>query len=140
MKKYHTTREGNKMLIAQMEDNHLLSTIELHCREIRNKLEMIDRYHTLKESEKIMYGYDQDNKEVKELVKQEVHVRTDMLSAYVFEASLRKIDVSNILQDTYGRTDKLAGLKQLTASSSIDLVDENFNIETVEDIFKEEED
>ena len=53
MKKYHETKNGEKMLIAQMDDTHLINTIKLYASKIEQSLAMIDKYSTLKESEKI---------------------------------------------------------------------------------------
>ena len=107
MKKYHETKNGEKMLIAQMDDTHLINTIKLYASKIEQSLAMIDKYSTLKESEKILYGFEYNNKDLIKEATQLIQSSTDGLTAYVFEASIRNLNVSQYLQKAFSRTAKI---------------------------------
>lgn len=95
------------MLIAQMDDTHLINTIKFYASKIEQSLAMIDKYSTLKESEKILYGFEYNNKDLIKEATQLIQSSTDGLTAYVFEASIRNLNVSQYLQKAFSRTTKI---------------------------------
>lgn len=107
MKKFHTTANGDKMLIAQMDDDHLKNTIGVYCTRIKSQIQMIDRLATLKESEKILYGFQQSDVNMTNKAAEEINSAASGMSAYIVEACIRDINVSKIVQDAYGRTSSI---------------------------------
>lgn len=96
----HKTKEGVTMLIAEMGDEHLLSTIAIFCNNIGTFREILDNPKELKKSEKILYG--SDNMSEGEAGSKLLSL-TDKLTSYVFEAAIRGLNVSGMLQKAYGR-------------------------------------
>lgn len=96
----HKTKEGITMLIAEMGDEHLLSTINIFCNNINTFREVLDNPKELKKSEKILYGSDtmSEGEAGSKLLS-----LTDKLTSYVFEAAVRGLNISNMLQIAYGR-------------------------------------
>lgn len=100
MKTTHVTKEGDKLLIVEMADDHLISTINLFCKQVKQYREALDNPKEFKKSEEYLYGKDKigENEAGNRLVS-----LTDKLSVYVFEASIRGLDVAKMLQEAYGR-------------------------------------
>ena len=77
----HTTREGKTMLIAQMDDTHLLNTIRLKVSRMADMLELAsieqDEYTTA------LYGL-----RAIDLTTVAVHVRTAIIYLYPYLAEL----------------------------------------------------
>jgi len=96
----HKTKEGITMLIAEMEDNHLLSTINLFCNNIATFINVLDNPKELKKSQQVLYGAEvmSEGEASNKLVS-----LTDKLLPYVFEASIRGLNVADMLQQAYGR-------------------------------------
>jgi hypothetical protein len=124
MKKYHETKNGEKMLIAKMDDTHLINTIKVYAAKIEQSLAMIDKYSTLKESEKILYGFEYNNKDLTKEATQLIQSSTDGLAAYVFEASIRNLNVSQYLQKAFSRTSKI---EKFNSQPILLEIDEDFN-------------
>jgi hypothetical protein len=130
MKTHHTSSKGT-ILIAQMDDNHLMNTIKLHASKIENGLTSLDKLVNLKPSEKILYGINNSDTELEKNIASDIHIRTQALQYYVFEACLRGLEVTEILQETFNR-DK--ALPMLNTESPKLLCDDDF------DVFNENED
>lgn len=96
----HKTKEGVTMLIAEMEDVHLIATINIFCNNINTFREVLDNPKELKKSEKVLYGSDtmSEGEAGGKLLS-----LTDKLTSYVFEAAIRGLDISSMLQIAYGR-------------------------------------
>ena len=106
----HTTAEGQSLLICQMEDGHLFNTINLHCRSIKNARLVIEQGSVeLPTIAKILTGNKFDYE--RQVINAEATIKSshNKLQPYIVEASLRGFNISELLQDTYGRkgVDKL---------------------------------
>lgn len=96
----HKTKEGVTILIAEMGDEHLLSTIAIFCNNINTFREILDNPKEMKKSEKVLYGSEamSDGEAANRLLS-----LTDKLTSYVFEAAIRGLNISDMLQKAYGR-------------------------------------
>lgn len=96
----HKTKEGTTILIVEMEDSHLLNTIELFARQIKQFIDILDNPKERKKSEEVLFG-----KEVmsESEASNKLTSLTDKLVSYVFEAAIRGLDISKTLQAAYGR-------------------------------------
>lgn len=114
----HTTADGTTLLICQMEDSHLVNTISLHCRKIKNARLVIEQGSVeLPTIAKVLTGNKFDYE--RQIVNAEATIKSShsKLQPYVVEASLRGLNISELLQDTYGRkTD--SGVDKLTQVST----------------------
>lgn len=117
MKKTHVTKDGRKILIASMENDHLINTIKLYCNNIKSSLNFIDNYSNLKESEKLLYFSKRDiDEESIENAKSTIQANINNLSSYVFEACIRNLNISEYLQDAFNRKDILNKQNVITES------------------------
>lgn len=107
----HTTKDGKTMLIAEMDNNHLSNTINLICSRISDIAQILDSGTPLKsmtKSQAVMLNIDEVYKEIDEEHLEDIlHSATEHLQPYVFEASLRDMNVTPILQRTFKRSEAL---------------------------------
>ena len=96
----HKTKEGVTMLIVEMGDEHLLSTIAIFCNNINTFRELLDNPKEMKKSERVLYGSEamSEGEAGNKLLS-----LTDKLTSYVFEAAIRGLNISDMLQRAYGR-------------------------------------
>jgi hypothetical protein len=113
--KWHTTRDGKKMLIAQMDDSHLCNQINLLCQNFLEARQGIENAKSMDTVTMILSGYTDNG--VIERLKETIEHYHNILQPYVFEAALRGIDVSTILQIAYGRTKGLVTLPSLNSAT-----------------------
>lgn len=96
----HRARDGNEILIAQMSDSHLVNTIRMLCARLKQA-----RLYT-EQPQSILYealgvspeGWNRDD--ALDIIRW-VHGK---LPAYVTEATLRGLVVTDHLVDAYGRS------------------------------------
>lgn len=98
----HTTKTGQEILIAQMEDSHILNTI----RALMARLEAARHYAEAPQTASVLYealnvkpeGW--DKKDALACIRW-VHER---IPAYILEATLRGLEVTQLVQQGYGRS------------------------------------
>lgn len=104
MYKYHTTAEGKTMLICQMSDPHLLNTIKLI---MRNTLAL----HAAAENSNNQTAYERrlyDQPTLSpEMLADKIKGVADLIAPYVLEASLRGLEVSDLLQAMFKREEQV---------------------------------
>ncbi len=97
----HTTKAGEQLFIAQLEDEHLMNCIGMICKRISEARERLEGVGVSR-AKQALYGLDPE-KSYKQaqlsLQKSVAHVMP-----YVFEAQVRGISASQLLQDAVGRT------------------------------------
>lgn len=118
---YHTRKNGERILIAQMTDRHLENTIKLYCSQIVDlttialgKYEPDDEFLGLF-AQQATPEYQKTN------ARNSIQILYSKLSPYVMEASLRNIDVSEPLQKAFRRKDRVrAKLMDVRAPLALD--------------------
>ena len=100
MQTKHKTSDGSTLFIFEMEDSHLVNTIKIFCGNISTFREILDNPKEMKKSEKILYG---DSLMSESEAANKLASLTDKLAAYVFEAAIRGLNISEMLQVAYGR-------------------------------------
>ena len=100
MYEIHVTNEGVQMMVCEMEDNHLLNTIKLYCRQLKKVVSLIRAAAPMDEYDRALYGIDTLKPEDAAKLTQRFATK---LAPYVLEASLRGLDVSTYLQDAFDR-------------------------------------
>ena len=110
----HTTEDGQTMLIGQMSDDHLKNTIKRLCRELKQCSMILSNQAVIDKTgllQAINENYNtEEMKERAEMSAKGIH---ESLKNYVLEASLRKLDISENLQETYQRTQRMGNNAEL---------------------------
>ena len=113
---FHTTATGETILIASMEDSHLLNAIGLFCRKMEHARAAADAPSTATEFERELYGFDSVSaKDAAAIVRQGMA----LLQPYVLEAALRGLDVRADLQAAIGRTGQLGAVTRLSVGGKV---------------------
>ena len=94
MNKYHTDQQGETKFIMAMTNEHLVNTIKLLCTKIKNTINMVDPSASRKDL--LILGIEVDMGTL-------ICSLEDELSGYLFEACLRWLNITDYLQDAYGR-------------------------------------
>ena len=107
----HTTREGAKLLIAQMSDQHLRNYVNLCFTGIRRAKEICQTGKDASEYERALYDLPKiDDYEAGEAVREAIR----SIYPYLAEAFLRDMrDVQADLIDVMGRSTLLTAMPQL---------------------------
>ncbi len=109
----HTTKDGQSMLICQMEDRHLSNTIKSFCREIEKCRKVITQPSVEDQMIAIFNsGYSQAN--LKEQAGKQLKIYHERLQRYLGEALLRGLNLSNELKIAYGRTGQVTNTFNIT--------------------------
>ena len=104
MYEIHKTAEGHEILIAEMEDSHLLNTINLFCRRIGEAVRVINLEEDVKPDKVIAHlqpRYSAANLLAK--ARKELTDLDEKIAPYIVEAALRGLSVSALLQKAYQR-------------------------------------
>lgn len=97
MYKFHTTADGKKMLIGQMQDQHLLNTIRLYLRKIDEALTLI-KNPVLSDPMVAIFHKVVSPEKVKETAEQTIKFSIETLQPYLMEAYIRD-DLVNTIKD-----------------------------------------
>ena len=118
----HTTKEGDEMMISQMEDSHLINFISMRIEKLNNMKKL------LSSNDIAVTGfqqalYDIDIKAAAKTAKVAVRKITKLLYPYIAEAGVRGLlykgsDLLNILQIGYDRIGKDEKLTDVMAKYS----------------------
>lgn len=104
----HRTTEGREMLIAEMDDSHLLNTINLFCRRLAQAIQIMNREENLVTDKVIAHlqpRYSAANLMAK--ARQELTKADQKIAAYIVEATLRGLNISPLIQKAYQRNTKI---------------------------------
>jgi len=98
-------------LIAEMEDNHLLNTIKFFLRRIKELSAILDSDGNILQmtrSQAALTGAKiaQDHFDP-EVIQDRLQEGVEKLHPYVLEAVLRGMEIKELLQDAFGRTEKI---------------------------------
>lgn len=85
----HIKKDGQQMLIAEMDDSHLLNMIRMLSRGILDIKSGIDRYYKLSPINRVMFFNDNDDGISIEDAQEEIENRVYHLQPYLFEAWFR---------------------------------------------------
>ncbi len=118
---FHTTKDGTKMAICQMEDGHLLNTINMFLRNMAEAKEYLANSTTTDLITEIIFQQDRKAMEVRS--RHFLERAMSFLPRYVFEACVRGLLDAQLverIQIAVGRKSMVASLKMLSAFDSID--------------------
>lgn len=102
----HTTSDGQELLICQMGDQHLLNMIRFLARRIREAQEVLSEQVKPDPMIEILNpGY--SLKAVQDKAKKQLKDAHELIGSYVLEAALRGLLITGILQEAYGRSQKV---------------------------------
>ena len=104
MFKRHKTEDG-EILVAQMEDDHLVNTIRLHCRKIAQYRGVAEGNIASDVFLRVLGNLDSSS--FRREAENQIRMRHSLLVEYVAEAALRGLDVSRHLQMAYGRSEAM---------------------------------
>lgn len=103
----HRTREGVELLIAEMDDEHLLNTINFWLSKLRRARAAVDAPQRTGFNKLLYRTYEQEDTEWAESAIEEFYI---MAPRYFMEALLRDLDLNpevRILQEVMGRSQRL---------------------------------
>ena len=102
LKAIHKDKEGNEMLISQMQDSHLLATIRLFSRRAAQILDRLNQGSHIKLQGALKYSLHFDEDELKEKLEEALLWNINRLVPYSFDAARRGLDISKELQAATG--------------------------------------
>jgi hypothetical protein len=108
MYNFHTTKDGERIMICMMEDRHLINTIKLYLRKIREEVAKINGAPLV--SDPILLAvHPVDTAAIKRQAQSRVKALSEALPPYIAEATLRGLTDLFVedLQSTYGRSSKM---------------------------------
>lgn len=101
MNRIHVTKEGDKILISQMDDNHLKNTINFICREIEKCKSISVTSSEVSKFQKKIIGIDDEDLEDRMMDRAKNY--SEALVYYLAEIALRGIDMSQLVQQVFER-------------------------------------
>ncbi|WGV29197.1 hypothetical protein [Halotia branconii] len=102
----HTTKDGQSMLICQMEDRHLSNTIKSFCREIE-KCRKILTQPTAENQLIAVFNPTYSQANLKSQAEKQLKNYHQKLQPYLAEAFLRRLNLVNEVRIAYGRTERV---------------------------------
>ena len=102
----HVSRSGEESIICEMEDCHLINTIYLYLRDLKQLIQTIDCKNNISDYQKELYGYQNITPKKAALITKEI---SNKLSFYILEGFLRDIltsDIRDLIREAFGRKDK----------------------------------
>ena len=115
----HITADGTEMLIAQMDDTHLINMILKLCRRIKNlRLILESKVSTDVLLSAIKTEFSLEN--AKQKAQWEIKKVDEKLKDYVVEAALRGLDITRELQVAYNRTEAIVDCFALSLEAGND--------------------
>ena len=100
----HTTQDGTKMLIAEMETDHLFRTLDSYCRKLKVCREVLENPNGFSGDvmiQALQPGYSPEacRERAQDLIV-DLH---EKVQPYILEAVIRGMNINEIVQDAYGR-------------------------------------
>lgn len=99
----HTTKNGESILVCQMDDRHLWNTLKMYCRKIKAARKVLEGKAV--PVDPILGAVIGEATPIEQHTKarQELMSSHHALMHFVIEAAVRDFDVQSVLQDAYGR-------------------------------------
>ena len=98
---YHKTKNWQTMLIAQMDNDHLVNTINLIIKQIKDWQEILESWFSKSNLDAILSWY--TSPKLKEKAEDVIKRNLKNLPYYIFEATIRWISYTNELQWLFAR-------------------------------------
>ncbi|BAQ65570.1 hypothetical protein [Geminocystis sp. NIES-3709] len=105
----HKMKDGNSILICQMDDNHLINFIKLLCRKINQSTQILENSN-FKGSVIFQALNPTLSKGIKEKAEAQIRYATSTISPYVLEATLRGLNITELLQSAFQRTEQMPSI------------------------------
>lgn len=99
----HTTATGDILLICCMTNDHLLNTIRSLAAKIQTAVEVLTSPQ-LDDPLIAVFQPDFSKANMQERAKENLEFMHERLQPYVMEAALRGLEITPLLQSTYGRS------------------------------------
>lgn len=110
MYEIHTDSKGNTMLIAQMDDRHLINTINQKLRLFAEAKAALGINISTTDPLISILAPQLSTERLQRQAKQRIQDIHESIQPYILEASLRGLGITVQLQKAYGRTIKLPDL------------------------------
>lgn len=134
---FHTTREGQTMPIAAMDDEHLINTINFFAKAGISATENITQEIKQSRRSKALYG----DRQLNDNQYKEIITRTVLkLGPYVIEATIRGLDIRETLIKLMGRNAKDDEAPNTITSSEELLLTYKIGNKTLQELFDDPED
>ena len=92
----HRTRDGYTMPINQMEDSHLINTIDFFIKKLKQSKEIL----SMKETSKFYKSlYNTGSEDLEEQAIEYVSQFEDKIGDYIYEALIRNIDIKEYIKE-----------------------------------------
>lgn len=101
MNRIHRCNDGKTLFISQMDNSHLVNTLKLICKKVKALKQVAEGVSVSKNA--MIYGLDTDSSKRKALCRLVESVR--FIEPYAAECALRGMDVTEILQSTFDRSE-----------------------------------
>lgn len=114
MFRYHTTKDGQTMLICEMDDQHLVNTILLLEKKFQ-EIKTFSEDNVTNDYERYLY-----NRKVitsKELAEKTKDI-AELIAPYVLEAVLRGIQITLTVQRMFGRKERVQPVQNFNLLTS----------------------
>lgn len=99
----HTTTNGDTLLICCMTDDHLMNTIRVLANKIQVAVEVLTNPQ-LDDPLIAVFQPKFSKASMQDRAKESLEMFHERLQPYVMEAALRGLDITPLLQGTYGRS------------------------------------
>lgn len=118
----HETQEGTRMLIAQMDDDHLLKTIKRYARKIAQCVTLLNGVQVQGSGiiQALRPEFSQESMKAK--ASDQIRFLDSKIRPYVMEAALRGLEVTEILQAAYQRKEALPSIQELIVPMANDIL------------------
>ena len=135
MNKTHTTKDGSKMLICQMDDSHLKNTINYMIREINKQKANLSASVEITPLKSALYGIKKED--VSGRAHRAIPKMVELMFPYLAEAMLRGMDFSKDLQEMLERSgqETCATSLMLKDSDCDDCLDDHYDEYCLDDCF-----
>lgn len=108
----HTTRDGEQMLIAQMEDKHLINTIRMILRKVQSATAALSNPVTINPMIGVFHP-EMKTDEIRRKAENVIRQGVDSLQPYLMEAYMRPgmaIALQEDMQSAFGRVGRMPSI------------------------------
>lgn len=101
MNRMHKCNDGKTLFISQMDNSHLFNTLKLLCKKVKALKQVAEGVSVSRNA--MIYGLDTDSS--KQGAKRRIVESVRFIEPYAAECALRNLDVSELLQSTFDRSE-----------------------------------